>query len=425
MSRWYKIDNAGKIFHAVSKVSNSSVYRVSLTMKETINTNQLQKALDIVIRRFPTLAVKVRKGLFWDFLEDNKENLVIQEETTYPCHPINPKENNGYLLRVLYYKRKISVEIFHSLTDGVGAIEFIKTLIYQYLILQGEKISVNGDLLIPSESPNIREMEDSFDKYFQEKSRFPFYEKVPRSVQVKGTPFKYPGVNVVHGVICASDLNSYAKGLGASMTEFISSLLIYSIYSETKKDELNKGNITIALPVNLRRLFPSITLRNFFKVVNVGISANDDVTLEKIIAEISTQLRNKTDKSIVQEDINRYVYLQRNIVTRMIPLFFKYYAMRYGFQQFGEMAKTATISNMGNVILPASMNRHIERMEAIIYPTSNSPINCGICTINNQMTITFARSIEETDIIKSFFSQLSHLTGLKVEVYSNNWGVDK
>ncbi|WP_010096417.1 hypothetical protein [Ornithinibacillus scapharcae] len=422
MNKWYKIDNAGKVFHAVTEASNSSVYRVSVLMKESVKVELLQEALDTVIKRFPTLAVKVRKGIFWDFMEGNEEQLKVQKETSYPCHPINPRENNGYLFRVLYYNHRISVEIFHSLTDGTGAIEFLKTLIYQYLTLKKVDLVVDDDILFPDQIPSKYEIEDSFVKYYQKSKHNHLQDKAPRSFQIKGTPFDPPGVNVIHGVISASALNHFAKRMGASITEFITALLIYAIYSETMKYGIYKENITIALPANLRKKFPSITLRNFFSVINIKVDITDEITLKDIIQTVSDQLRSKTNKEHLQDDINRHVVLQESLKTRIVPLIVKYQAMRYGFKNFGELAKTLTLSNLGNIAIPPSMKDYIESMEVVLYPTKNSPINCGVCSINDHMTITFARSIVETEIIRAFFSQLTRLTGLDVKVYSNDWG---
>ncbi len=426
MSKWYKVDNAGKVFHAVTEASNSSVYRVSVLMKDMIDEEILQEALDHVIKRFPTLAVKVRKGIFWDFMESNEEKLSVQQETTYPCHPIHPKENNGYLFKVLYFNKRIAVEIFHSLTDGTGAVEFLKTLIYQYLTLQGEDIAVDGDALLFSDQvPSKYETEDSFEKYYQKSTRNYLQDKVQRAFQIKGTPFDPSGVNVIHGVIRASALNHVAKQKGMSVTEFITAVLIHAIYSETMKYGVYNENITIALPANLRRKFPSITLRNFFSVVNVRVDVSGEITLEDIIKTVSEQLRSKTDRQHLQDGINRHVQLQKSLKTRIVPLSIKYHAMRYGFRHYGELAKTLTLTNLGSINLPDSMKSYIERMEVVLYPTKNSPINCGISSVNDQMTITFTRSIVESEIIKSFFNQLSRLTGLNVEVYSNNWGETK
>ncbi|MFS0562976.1 alcohol acetyltransferase [Terribacillus sp. 179-K 1B1 HS] len=422
MNKWYKIDNAGKVFHAVTETSNSSVFRVSVLMKNIVDEKILQDALDTVIKRFPTLAVKVRQGLFWDFMEGNEERLKVQKETTYPCHPINPRENNGYLLKVLYYNQRISVEIFHSLTDGTGAVEFLKTLVYQYLTLQGEDLAVDGDVLLPDEVPSKYEIDDSFIRYYQKTKHDYLRDKVPRSFQIKGTPFEPSGINVIHGIINASTLNNFAKSMGASITEFLTAVLIHSIYSETMKYGIYNENITIALPANLRRKFPSVTLRNFFSVVNIKVDITEEITLKDIMKTVSEQLKRKTDIEHLQDGINRHVQLQKSLKTRIVPLFLKHPAMRYGFKHFGEMGKTLTLSNIGNVKLSDSMKNYVERMEFILYPTKNSPINCGVCSVNDQMTITFARSIVETDIIKSFFSQLASLTGLDVKVYSNGWG---
>lgn len=365
MDRWYKIDNTGKVFHAVTDDSNSSVYRVAIIMKKCVNSQVLQKALDRVIKRFPTLAVKPRKGIFWDFLEQNDKPLFIQEEKQYPCYPINPKNNNDYLVRVLYYQHRISVEIFHSLTDGYGAIEFLKSLIYQYLILQGEKITDVHDVLSPNAVPNKYEIEDGFEKYFQSYKQPQSREQTETALQIKGTPFEPPGVNVIHGVMQASKVNKFAKQLGSSVTELISAILIHAIYSETMKYGRYNEKIIIALPVNLRRQFPSLTLRNFFTVINIGSYVNDETTLEKILETVFNQLRVKTKKQALQIEIDRYMQYQKKLSARLTPLRLKYFAMRYGFYHFGERSKTTTVSNLGNIKLPESIKPHVERMEVV------------------------------------------------------------
>src|SRR5699024_10315634 len=325
------------------------------------------------------------------------------------CYPINPKNNNDYLVRVLYYKHRISVEIFHSLTDGYGAIEFLKSLIYQYLILQGEKLTDTHDVLFPNAAPNKYEIEDGFEKHVQSYKHPQAREQTETVFQIKGTPFDPPGVNVIHGVMQASKVNKFARQLGSSVTGLISAILIHAIYEETLKYGRSNEKIIIALPVNLRQQFPSLTLRNFFSVINVGSYVNDVTTLQNILETVSNQLRMKTTKEALQIEIDRYVQLQKRLSAKLTPLHLKYLAMRYGFYHFGERAKTTTISNLGNLKLPESMKPHVERMEVVFYPTRKSPINCGICTLNNKLTITFARSIFETDIIKSFFTQLVNL----------------
>lgn len=424
MDRWYRIDNTGKIFHAVSSATNSSVFRVSMILNETVEPRCLQEALDIVAVRFPTLTVRVRKGLFWDFMEHNDAQLLVKQEVDYPCAPIDRRENNAYLIRVLYFDRRISVEIFHSLTDGGGAVEFLKTLVYQYLRLKGKDVQAESEVLLPEASPKSEEMEDSFERHATSHKRKQPVSRSRKAYQIKGTTFDPPGINVVHGVVDASALNAFAKGRGTSLTGFLTSVLIDVIHAEKMKRDRSEDMVAIALPVNLRRPFPSTTLRNFFSVTNIGVQVDDDTALDDIIREVSDQLRQKTDKESLQVGIDRFVSLQSNLWIRIMPVFLKYPIMRFGFNQIGERAKTMTLSNLGNVKLPDSMKPHVERMEVVLYPTRKSPINCGIGTLNDQLTFTFARSIEENGIVRSFFRELSDITGLDVAVYSNDWGVE-
>lgn len=423
MDQWYKIDNTGKIFHAVSNASNSAVFRVSMTLHETVDPKVLQEALDTVALRFPTLMVRVRKGLFWDFLEKNDQVLLVKEETDYPCAPIDRKENNAFLIRVLYFKKRISVEVFHSLTDGGGAAEFLKTLVFEYLTLQGEPVEAEGAyIMLPHEQPKREEVEDSFEKYATSRTVKNPGSSDKKAYQLKGTSLNPPGINVVQGVIDAGALNTFAKSKGTSLTGFITSVLIKSIQMEKHREKSKSSLITVAMPVSLRRHFPSVSIRNFFSVSNIGVQMDDNATLDTVIEEVTKQLIAKTDKNFLQESINRFVAFQSNLLLRVIPVFIKYPLMRFAFNQFGERAKTVTVSNLGNVQLPESMRPYADSMDVILYPTNKSPINCGTATVNDKLTITFSRSIEENEIIKRFFKEITRLTGLEVTVSSNGWG---
>lgn len=422
MNRWFKIDNAGKIFRSVSTESNTSIFRVSMILTEPVQEEALQNALDDVLKRFPTLAVKLEKGLFWDFLGENTEKLLVRKEEHYPCCPLKIGENGRYLLRVLYYNCRISVEVFHCLTDGLGAVEFLKTLVYRYLCILGKNIEDEGLILHPDELPNKYEMEDSFEKYYQAVRNGMFEET--KAFHIEGTPLVPFGNNVIHGVMSSSLLNAVAKRNGSTITEYLTSVLIYSIYTETMKYGIYHDPIRVTIPVNLRKIFPSKTLRNFFTIVNVGVNACEELSFETILKEVSAQLKEKTKKENLYAIISGNIKLEKMLVARFIPVFIKNMAMRYGFENFGEDAKTITLSNIGHTKLPDSMSKYVAQMETIIYPTHKSPINCGVSSVNDNLTITFSRTILETEIIRSFFSFLVQHGGLDIKVYTNNWGVN-
>ena len=267
MDQWYKIDNAGKIFHAVSNPANSSVFRIAMIMKSPVEADKLQSALDDVMKRLPMFAVKLGKGIFWDFLVENDKKLFVQKEHRFPCAPIDPIETNGFLFRVIYYEKRIAVEFFHSVTDGTGALEFLKALVYHYLLEQQAQIENDGSILDIEDQPSTYELDDS---YFNYKSNHAVKNaREGHAFQIKGTPTEE--TTVVHGVMKSSDIRTAAKAYGVSITAYITSVLIVAIFYEKLLYRSRKEEIKIAIPVNLRKMFPSKSLRNFFAVVNVGI----------------------------------------------------------------------------------------------------------------------------------------------------------
>lgn len=420
MKKWYKLDTAAKIFPATATSENSSIFRIAFILNEDINPSKLQEALDIVINRFPTFKVEIKNGLFWNYFKKNERPLLVREEKTYPCSPML-EDNNHYLIRILYYKNKISLESFHSLTDGSGAISFLKTLVYQYLLLCGKKIDPEGKILLPDSVSPYYEEEDSFEKNYHHRK----VKKVPhpKSHRIYGTPFEPYGNNAVHGIININDLKNFCKKNNLSITEFLVTLLIHSIYTETMRYNSSKNPIVVALPINLRKFYNSETLRNFFCVVNIEVNCKNNMTFDDIAKIVKEEIKNKVNKEYVDSEVIKNNKLEKNIFIRVIPLQLKNLFLSYGFDVLGEDKKTITLSNLGNIDIPKDMKKYIINSEVILYPTKKSPINCSMSTINDNLTITFIRTIKENEIIRYFFKYLANNCNLKVQVYSNEWGV--
>ncbi|WP_042470527.1 alcohol acetyltransferase [Bacillus ndiopicus] len=417
MNNWYRLDNAAKLFPAVKNKSNTAIFRVAMILKEVVQSDILQKAADLTIKRYPMLSVEIKKGSFWNYLNVQEGRVIVEEEENYPCYPAS----DGRLLRILYYNKRISVEIFHSLTDGSGAVEFLKTLVYQYLLLLGYSVKSEGLILLPEEMTTKCEVEDSYLKYYQPSKWQRLKEE--KAFQINGTPIEPYGNNVINGVVSASQLNAIAKQEGATVTAYLTALLINSIYFEKMKYGLEDKKIIIAVPVSLRKLFPSKTLRNFFSVVNIGATVTEKTTFSMILTEVIKQLNQKVQKESLQKNISNYVQIEKNIWVRLIPLFIKNAFLKYTFDSLGDSKKTITLSNLGMITLPDEMSQYVKRMEAVVYPTPKSPINCGVCSVNDQLTITFTSRIVETEIIQYFFRYLADVTKLNVTIYSNEWGI--
>lgn len=421
MNNWYKLDNAAKLFPATTQGMNTSVFRVSMILDDEINEHVLQTALDKISKRFPTLLVKLSSGVFWNFLNENEERLLVTQEEKSPCSQFERRGGSRHLIRVLYFKNKISVEIFHALTDGVGCVEFIKTLVYQYLQLQGHNIDSQGLILLPDDKPIKYEIEDSFGQYFKySKSK---RIKMEKAFRIMGTLFEPNGNNVIHGTVDAQKLNAIAKKSGSTISAYLVAVLIFSIYSEMMKYGVYDEPIKICIPINLRGIFPSKSLRNFVTTIHVGQKIDENTTFEEIVNNTNIQIKEETQKENLHQIVSANVRLEQMLSTRFIPLFIKNIGIKLVSKRVAENVKSMTFSNLGRILLPDDMARHISCVEAVLYPTKSMPLTCALVSVNNRLTITFTRNIVEADVIRHFFRFLATECDLDVEINSNNWGV--
>jgi NRPS condensation-like uncharacterized protein len=421
MSKWYKLDNAAKIFPSVTNTKNTSVFRVSVVLTEEVDAEILQKAADAIVGRFPMMTVRLRRGVFWNYLDQNPERLLISEEQQYPCSRINPKENNGFLIKILYYKYRISVEAFHSITDGYGGIEFLKSLLYYYLKFSGRDIDPEDKILLPKDGVHVSGATDSFRDNYQKK-RTIREQKQRKAHIVKGSHFDNFGHNLVHGVVSASALSRIAKQKGVTISSYLIALLMYSIWHTKRKDDTDDGPVIVAVPVNLRKYFPSQTLRNFWSVVNIGGQYNIDTPFDELVTDVARCLKDNTSKEHLSDLIASNIKFENSYFTRLVPLFIKNIFIYFGVDVLGASKKTITLSNLGNIVLPGDMNEFIDQFETVLYPSKKSPINCCICSSDDRMNMTFTRTITDAKVLQYFFSYLSEKEGLDVEIYSNDWG---
>ena len=132
---WRRLDNSAKIFPLSAGKRYSAVFRLSVLLNNDINPKILKKAVIQSLEKYKSFKVKLKKGFFWHYLEENTKTPIIEEEREYPCKYINPVYNRGYLFKVTYFKNKINIDIYHALTDGNSGTVFFREIIYTYLEL--------------------------------------------------------------------------------------------------------------------------------------------------------------------------------------------------------------------------------------------------------------------------------------------------
>lgn len=324
---WSKLDNVAKLYSLVSSTKATNVFRISVKMTEPIQADYLSEAVVGALLEMPSFSVRLRMGIFWYYFDMNIQKPRVRKEFTYPCSKMTKYTNNGYLFNVTYYENMMHLEVFHALADGAGALQFLQVLLYQYL-KRVYPNSVNQHLQLMSDQQSQRAMdEDSFLKVVSDRDGkvIPTTSKAYKILGIKKRPQE---LKVIHGMMPAKQIVKLSKQYGVSMSCFLSSLLIYSIYMENEKFTKNKRPITVTIPFDLRARFESNTVRNFFSNVTVSVNVLEEMSFEDILKQVSIQLIEGQDQQVVTHKIKDNVSAQENLAIRFAPLFIKNTVMR-------------------------------------------------------------------------------------------------
>ena len=198
-SKWRKLDNAALAYPALTGKNHTRVFRFYCQLKEPVNEEILQKALDITMDKYPLFQAVLRKGLFWFYLEHRELRAMAQKENKPPCSRLYIPDKKALLLEVSYYKNRINFEVFHALTDGTGAMHFLQELVQNYLILAHPDRKLGRIPADETITAKDRE-EDSFSQYYS--SELPKGKKQRiRAARIRGEKLTHDEMNVTEVVI--------------------------------------------------------------------------------------------------------------------------------------------------------------------------------------------------------------------------------
>lgn len=416
---WYRLDNSAKIYPATRSKTRSNVFRLSVVLKEVVDPEVLSQALGTVITRFPGFSVRIRRGLFWYYLEHNPGIPEVGLDTATPRIQMSWDENNGFLFRVLYYSRTISLECFHSITDGVGGMEFLKALCAQYLRFKGYNIEKDHNIIDIDTLPIMEEIQDSFLKYAKKgKLIFRKGKKAYRMIGTLESPGKH---HITTGILRVDEVLAISRAMNVSVTEYLVGALIYVFYKHQKEhSETRSKPVTISVPVNLRNYFESQSLRNFTISISVGIDTDlGEYSFEEIVSQVHYYMRYSINSKFLMEQMSANVSAERNRFVRITPLFIKNKCLAVALNVFHDSRISSSLSNVGRIVVPDSMSEHIERFEAMSSPSRMKLVNCVVVSHKNTLVINFTRAIAESDIEMEFF-RLLVCEGLHVKIESND-----
>lgn len=413
--RWRRLDNTAKIFPVIASENLSNVFRISATLKEEVDPGTLQQALEEILPQFEGFSVKLRRGFFWYYFEHNRKMPVIERETTYPCKYIDPHSNPLFLFRVSYFGRRINLEVFHAVTDGLGAVNFLKALIYRYLDLK--RNSRTGHKAPQKISSDVSmNVEDSYVRHYKKTRKRKYSSR--KAYHLSGEPLPLDEENILHGYVNLKELKRISKHYGASITRFLAASLIWAIYQEYLEGKPCEKSIGISLPINLRTFFGSETMANFFAVVLIEfLSASDEHTFEEMLKTVSSQMDQKITKEKMEEIISYNVSNEKKWILRATPLFVKWCILNLIFLR-NDKSYTMTLSNIGPIQMEEEYANEVERFHIMIGVSRRQPVKCAVCAYREEVVVTFTSVFQDTRLQDRFFGFMRE-QGIPVRLESN------
>lgn len=410
---WTRLDNAAKIFPPTSNKQDTKVFRFACQLGEWVEQDVLQQATEKTLETFPIFRSVLKHGLFWYYLEKTELVPVVEPEYRPPCGQIYDPSSRNLLFEVTCWRNRINLEVYHSLTDGTGALQFLKTLVCNYLAIKYPQLL--PDLLpeIEYDASTAERDEDSFLKYYDphQKAR---RTKNERSCQLKGARVPEGRLKIIEGIMPVKDVLRLSKSYNTTLTVLLTSMMLIAFAQEIPLRK-KKRPVVLDVPVNLRNYFQSETARNFFGVIKAGYNFSQGPgTLEEVIAHVREVFARELTAEQLGARMAALSKAEHNLVTRAIPLVLKDPILRIA-NAFNESCMAGSISNIGKVTLPEAAVPFVNRFDVFV---STDKLQACVCSFGSQLTVSFTSAFRSTNVQKNFFRQLTQ-AGIPVEIQSN------
>ena len=405
---WRSLDNAAKLFSAASSPKDTRVFRFYCELKEEVKEEILQEALNQTIQKYPVFLSVMRKGLFWHYLEKSELRPVVRDKE--PCSSLYVRDKKTLLFEVTYYKKRINFEVFHALTDGTGATEFLRELVKNYLYL------IHEEDLEPVELSNqyltVKDQEDdSFSRYYD--PDFPRKKKKKiRAVQIKKGGKGYEELQINEASMSVKELLGIAREKKVSMSVLLTAAFICAIHEEMSRMQ-EKKPVILMVPVNLRKIFPSDSMLNFFGYIEPGYQfGGGKDSFEDVLEAVKLYFQENLSKEHMAGRMNELIAIEKHKILKWAPLELKNRCIRAG-AKMAEQEVTAVLSNMSVVKMPEDYAQYIEKFG--VYTSTNRTELC-ICSFQDTLSLGFTSRYDSTNIQRNFYRILKELgASVKVE----------
>lgn len=412
------LDNSAVFMASTTGGRTPYVFRVSCELTEPVYLPDLEIALASVCERFPFVKTRLRSGIFWYYLDPVSLSPRVTAEAVDPCELASWIRWKKKLVRVRAYGPRVSCEFHHIITDGTGAMEFLRSLIATYLSLRGTHCE-NWEGIKRPESTVVRaEFEDAYEALFR--SDVPFPDPLPPAFHLGGKRFSGPEYRTTYGSFVLSEVLGASRSRGVSLTEFLAAVYIASLQDlQESQCDGSWRPICVQVPVNMRKYHPSATLRNFFLFTAITVDRRlGHYSFEDILSRVHHSVRLGLDERELNRQIKRNVRGERYLYSRLVPLILKSAFLRSVGKKAAEAPFSGSLSNMQSIKMPAPFAEKIRRFDLVPPRNDTFGASVGVASFGDDLTVTIGSRIADASLERIFFARCAAL-GLRASVTSN------
>lgn len=436
---WVRLDNAANIFLAARSEVDTKVFRISAELDEEIDPKVLQAALDRTYAQYPLYRAVLRQGIFWYYLQQSNLHPTVQPEDGPPVQHLYHQDRHDLLFRVLYRGRRISVETFHALTDGAGALWFFQDLVTEYVGFRhpakfgvGAKSGIKQEFAVDAFTDWFRKgrgdfAEDAVPAVYAPTTELPEDLEEPAQprpkrhrhkdvLSIKGEYTPDNRARVVELAVPVHQVLPLARAEGVSLTIYLLAVYFDALYS-TRMGAGRARTLTASVPINLRQFFPTESGRNFFATTVLAHTYTNDPGTDSIGAvcrSLDRQFAAVLTKESLERKVRRLVAFEKNAALRFVPRPVKDVILGT-INRSANRRLTVAMSNLGRFNFPEPVTQHVGR--CYLHVSAVRPQFC-MASHGDELTISFTSPFVETDYLATFVRRLT-AEGVEVAINAN------
>lgn len=419
------LDNSALIYPPTEAAFNTNTFRISMDLDVTVHPEILRQAANELLDRCPYAKVRLKKGFFWYYLSPHEGELPIWDEESYPAGRFDFRGNNYYLFKIIHSTNRIAIECFHALTDGSGAVAYLKLLVERYCALASITDCTFPDGLCYTDKPDPSEFSDPFQELYDKRVR-PFGQ-VSRAYHRKGKGERSQEVKVIRASVPIAAIKARAKERKVTIGEYLSAVFLMSLQTLQQEEvtaQSRRRPIRLSVPLNLRKIFKKETMRNFTLFALVGIDPGlGTYSFDEIASQVRLQMALAVEKKQLLSQIRRNVAGERNTAMRFAPTLLKNPLFKLLSDALGDQQYSGVISNLGLVSVPEGLSPLVTGMDFHLSPGLLNPVSIAVVGYQETLAINFTSYENEDTALERLFCTFLVEDGVAVSVASNRGGV--